>query len=271
MKHQLVYLLSIIITFALFITCDDETKGPVFELGTNDYVSFLTKSQTFNINDNDTKVVIYAYHLNKTVVGTTVDIAVDCSLETKALFEVLSTQLHFVDENPVPIEITFDATKLEYNVDYSLTLTIPPDTEKYPLGSDSKTIAVKIRRALTFTSLGEGRFISELLEEEWEQEILSAVQKKMYRLPNLYRIGYPMDIQINEDETVTILPQSAWYNNMFGDVYVEGTGVIDENSIKMQIDHYIKMQINPNIPAINVSLGVFNEELILSKFDLKLK
>jgi len=256
MKHKLLYILSLIITSVFLCTsCDDGPTGTIYDLGKGvDYVSFTSEVQSFGVKD-ETKVVIYAYHLNKKVSGTQVNVSVEYAPEAEGLFSVSSTQLVFSGGEPAPIEITFDPKKLEYNFDYTLTFTLSEDAQEYPLGSDKKTTVVKIKRALTFSNLGTGTFISKFWEQEWEQEVLLADQTSIYRLPDLHEIGYPIDVILNDDGTVEVNPQPAWYNDSYSeDVFVEGVGVIENNVLKMEIAHFI--------PSLG-SFGVFYEELIL--------
>lgn len=172
------------------------------------------------------------------------------------MFTLADDEIVFGENDWITADILFDSEALVYNYDYTLILELAPDASEYPLGTDIKQIEVTIKRSLTFSDYGVGVFSSEAFGEEWEQPLLVADQAEVYRLPDLYEPEYPIDILFNGDGTVTVDPQPAWfYNDDYGDVYVMGTGTVENGIVTMQLEHYVA--------SIDESFGVFTEILIM--------
>lgn len=66
MKNRIIYYLVGTITMSLlFFACEDEQKGPVYELEKGkDYVSFISASQAYEVTDEN-QVSVYIGHANK--------------------------------------------------------------------------------------------------------------------------------------------------------------------------------------------------------------
>ncbi len=255
MKHILFYLAVAAMSAGfLFSSCDDQTQGTVYDLQGKDYVSFMSDTQLELINE-ETKVTVSLYHLNTSVSGTTATFSITYGDDSEGLFTVSATQVTFTNEAAAPIDVTFNPEDLEFNKDYTITFTITGGAEISPLPTAQPSIELTVRRALTFTSLGTGLFISKIFGSQWPQEVLLADQITLYRCPELYDTNKDIDFLLEEDGvTVSVAPQPAWVDPDYGTVYVRGSGTKEGQVIQVNLEHYV--------PGVG-SFGVFAEELDL--------
>ena len=255
MKSKIGYLSITFLTLsAFFLSCNDnDVNGPTYDLAGKDYVSFLSTSQSFEVLEEES-VNVYLGHANKSMTDTEANVFItDFGENTEGLFTLKSSSFSFGNEQLIPVKVFFDLEKLEFNYKYQITLTLADDPNLYPLKSDIKKTVVTIKRGLTYSEFGEGTFNSEAMDSIWTPSILLADQAEIYRLPDLYKKGYPVNILINKDGTVTVEEQAAWVSD-YGTVYIVGDGIKKDKTITMYLEHFVPDE---------GSFGVFEEILIL--------
>ncbi|MCC8145399.1 MAG: hypothetical protein LIO93_02950 [Bacteroidales bacterium] len=221
MKSKIIYLLTtVLVSSLLFNAYEDDAKGPVYnELGNKDYVSFLSATQTFEIDQNS-KVLVYMGHANKNIVNTNAKVVLSFDdEESEALFSLASDEISFGTNPLVPVEIIYDIDKLEFKKNYAMTLKIADDETTYPLGSDIKETTVTIKRALTFSYVGKGLYTSLLLEGDTEEVDIERADQNpnVYRLSGFYKNAIEFIID-PKNGTAIIDPQ-----DLGEDIFGEGT------------------------------------------------
>ena len=258
-----------ILSVLLFFNACSEPHGTYFDLGGQDFWAFHRATQNVDAREMNGKVNVHIYHLSD--IATVSPIRVTATFgnaATEELFTVTGSSFSSVDEfNRATVVITYDLEELEFDTDYVITLTLSEQPDYPFIGTPVNpanpglitTTNVVIRRAMPFTELGTGLFISDFFEEEWEQVVRlldeEIAQAVVYRLPNLYENGRTIDVVYNGDGTVSIASQPAWWHSQGFQVEVRGTGVKKDGVITMQLEHWI--------PSLPHSWGPWEEILIL--------
>ena len=244
----------------VLFSCSEETEGPVYDLGGNDYVSLWNDSQVEIISDDDAGIVrVPIYHFNKDK-SSTVKLNVEFLGGSSDYITLSSSDVLTFgkEESVVNLEFTFDQSQMEYLVDYQINISIDEENSTAslsPLSTAVSSLQLTIKRALTFNSIGACLFQSEFNEGESDVEVFLAEQAEVYRLTDLYEEGYSVDILV-EGTNVTVLDQPGWfYSSSYGEVYIKGSGVLEDGILKMNVEHYL--------PSISYSFGIFQEWLIL--------
>ena len=184
------FLISAMALLFLTNSCDDKL-GTEYDFQGKNYASFDRASYSINAS-SEGKYQVYLYHLaEKETADATFTVSVNYN-GAEDLFTVFPTQISFnKDNNKVPIEITYDMTKLEVLKPYTITLSIP--NQNSPGGRTFITQDVVITLQPVWTSLGMGVFESGLFGT-WRQEILQGLGVEslgieVYRMPSLYVNG----------------------------------------------------------------------------------
>ena len=249
------------ILMALLTSCSEETEGPLYDTEGHDYASFFRSTQIASVQASDENVVqVPVYRFDKSKTGTTVAVNVEF-LDGSGEYISLSSPSEVTfekGENAAYFDFSFDKEELEFMVDYQVKLTIDEENSTAllsPLSTAVGALTLTIQRALTFQSAGTGTFISDFNEDEWDQAVLLANEAVIYRLPNLYGNGFNIDI-VMDGNSATISSQPGWlYDATYGNVFVRGTGVLEDGVLKMELEHHL--------PLISYSFGVYSEQLVM--------
>ena len=229
-----------ILSVLLFFNACSEPHGTYLDLGGQDFWAFRTA--TNNVTANQTgRVEIPLFHISNTSTITPINVNVTFAEGEESLFTVTGTSFNSVDEfNRAIIVINYDIEKLDFNVPYTITLTLSEQPD-YPFTGGASfvtTTRVNITRPLTFTNLGTGLYFSDWWEEEWPQPVQLGVEAVAWRLPNLHSNGRDIIIMYDGNGEVSVASQPAW-SSVHGLVEVRGTGEKDGNVITMMIQHWI--------------------------------
>ena len=192
---KILSLLGILSIVLMFNACS-EKEGTLFDFGGQDFWSFRSAKQSFEA-DATGKVNVYLHHLTSSSISP-IDVIVEFGDGSEGLFSVGPTSFNSVDENNrATIEITYSMEDLEFNVPYTLELSLS-DQPDYPReGGLITTVTVTIVRPLTFSSIGEGTWTDGIIIALFEAPTLTypvEVEKAdqvegIYRLVNPYGYG----------------------------------------------------------------------------------
>ena len=220
--------------FLAFVACTNE-EGPLFDFQSNDYWSFQLNKQTFDANATG-KNTVYLYHLNPAKV-TPVNLTVKYDEGSEGVLSVTRTAINSVDESgKTAVEIAYDMKNMEFNVPYTLGLSIPKDTT-YPVAKSTlvDNVSVTVIRRLTFSDLGEGRLNSTWLGEEIPVQIQKAAEANCYKVVAPYAKGYDMLVFVEGNTASVARQQIDLYQNA-APTYVDGSGTFADGVITLTLD-----------------------------------
>ena len=187
---KIIYFISACALLFLTNSCQEE-EGTLFEFGGKSYASFDAAKYSFNA-EPEGKIVVYLYQMSGGGENTTVTVSVDYN-GAEDIFTVSPTQISFdADNSKIPVEISYDITKLDLFEPYTILLSIPE--QDYPGTGVVEEQEVVITLQPEWELFGEGIYESEFWGDSWSQNIyrglgVEALGIEVYMMPSLYVAG----------------------------------------------------------------------------------
>lgn len=164
MKNLKIYWLAVVALVAgLFMACDDTdyTAGPEAE-GAQVYFSSEVASQTFNVGDNESSVIIPMKRI-KSAEALTVAILSEVGDDAQDLFDIPASVTFAAGEDAVDLVISFDRANLKDGTEYPVELMIN-DENVTAYGRSKIDITVV---PWPWEKLGTGKFRDDWLCSMW--------------------------------------------------------------------------------------------------------
>lgn len=236
------YIFSIILVLSIaFVSCDQDNMGTIYEPEIT-YVAFRTSVVPENIlsAEHNFSVSVQIVRSDAST-PTTAEVTLEMNDDIDGVFALESNTVTFADGEqiayakivPVVEPALIDPTKM-----YSFKLTLTGDNVSQFFNTTTYTAFFEIE----YAAAGSGTFVSEFFEDQWSVEILKAELGDgvfLYKAKGLYEGGYDIVIVVNGNN-VTVSDQAAWYyDDEYGDVFVSGTGTLNEKVLTLSLTHYI--------------------------------
>ena len=229
-----------LLVFVLALTaCDQDNIGELYE--TDAYVAFSSSIVVNNLLTAENNYSVNVQVVRTDGTGTeTVGISLEPNDNIDGVFELESNTVTFNDGETVAyakIVPLVPPTGIAPGVTFNFNLSLSDATVSEFFGTTTYKATLK----LDFTAIGietfDSPFWGEVLQPEMYEASLGSVQ--LYKTIGLYESGYDI-IFIVDGTNVTVNAQPAWYyDDEYGEVYVEGSGTIDGNVISVTLTHFI--------------------------------
>lgn len=230
---------SILIILAIaFVSCDQENMGIIYE-PEKPYVAFSSSVVPGNIlsADNNFSVSVQVVRSNLTT-PTIAQVSLEMNDDIEGVFTLENSSVTFEDDkgtayiNIVPV---VDASLIDPTKSYTFILTLTGDNVSEFFSQTT------YKASFQYTDIGTGTFNSSFFADVWDVDIekLEVGNLILYKVKDLYESGYDITIIVNNGN-VTIDEQPAWYyDSDYGDVYISGSGTVNNNVLTMSIEHNI--------------------------------
>lgn len=235
-----IYLIIIAMALALF-SCDQENIGTIYEPGAP-YLAFSTEVVPENILSAETNYSVNVQLVRSDNSGTeTANIELEMNDDIQGVFNLESNSVTFQDGEYVAyakIVPVIEPSQINPVKMYKFKLTLTGDNVSELFNTTTYTAFFEI----DYVEAGTGDFVSEFFEDAWSVDILKADlgdNLTVYKALGLYQGGYDIVIVVSGNN-VNVAGQAAWYyDDEYGDVFVEGGGTINGKELNLSLTHYI--------------------------------
>lgn len=211
------------ISVGVFTSCDTDAVGTLYE-GTNESssLSFPSNQLIFEVVAEDNGIVKVPIYRGNTQGIDSAKVSIDEATIANGIFSLVSEIVRFNDGQATSYaELTFGSIdKLGATDKYNVIMTIADSASISVTGVQE--VSLTVQRKLTWESIGNGAYHSQLFGESWNQPVEKAKEGNIYRLPDCITTGYPLVFALSEDgqELIGWDPQPMGYvHSTYGMVY----------------------------------------------------
>ena len=211
------------VSAVLLTSCETDAEGTKWNMTGQD-IAFNTQITVHQLvaADNGQTYAILSRGDNSASYTANVTMEDESGLFTLATPSVTFDQ----GKNTAKVLIGFELDNLDPEETYDITLRLGASALDLSPKLGADTTSLRVQRTPVYESIGTGYFVSTMWDKneiyEWDQQVMMVPGTRMYRLPDLYNAGYPIDFILKEDGSMKSFPLQSmgwYYNDTYGWVH----------------------------------------------------
>lgn len=210
MKNRIIYLIISGIAFVNLISCNTDAEGTLYSLSDKQELSSASTLMSSEVVQEDNGMVKVPVYRGKADGEYSTTIKLEGAGEDSP-FSLKSDKITFqAGQNIAYAELLFgDLDQLEPVALYEMSLSLIDSEQVSPSGVE--TLDLKIRRKLTWETLGSGVYSSDFFDASWEQTIEKSKEGEVYRLPDRIETGVYFIFSVEPDNSINFGKQETGY------------------------------------------------------------